>query len=268
MHLKTASRLFFAMTMIAIGVIGLLSGSFAPIWQPVPETVPARQALAYMSNILAVGSGAGLLMKRTAALAAFVLLACLLVWTALFKVPFIIRAPLEEVSYQSNGENAVLIAAAWVLYAQYAKAPKFPAGNLGVRIAYILYGLALVALGFSHFVYLNMTAPIVPGWLPDAVFWAYLTGSIYLASGLAVATGLGARQGALAAAMQITLITLLVWGPMLVAGNMSAMHWQETVVSRALTAGAWVMASGSPPARGSLRLPSRRGRSGSLDTRP
>jgi uncharacterized membrane protein len=113
-----------------------------------------------------------------------------------------------------------------------------------LRIAFLVYGLALIAFGFSHFVYLDMTAPLVPHWLPKPALWAYLTGGIYLAAGVAIATGIGRQAGAAAAAAQIALITILVWGSMMVAGPMSPMHWQETVVSWALTAGAWVMATG------------------------
>jgi len=250
MNWRRASHLFFAVTLIGIGIIGLVRGGFAPIWQPVPETAPARELLAYFSTFIALACGMGLLVRRAAAPAALVLLVVLILWTAAFKFPFIVRDPLEEVSYQSNGENWVLIAAAWALYAEFAKGRGFPAGNSGPRIAYLLYALALIAFGFSHFVYLNMTAPLVPGWLPGPVFWAYATGAIYLASGFAIAMGLAPRWGSLAAAVQITLITVLVWGPMLFAGGLSAMHWQETIVSWALTACAWVLASGSPPTTG------------------
>jgi uncharacterized membrane protein len=262
-----ASHLFFAATMIAIGLIGLFGGTFAPIWQPVPETLAGRQLLAYLCTFDSLAAGAGLLVKRSAAPAALGLLLYLLVWTAIFKFRFILRAPLEEVSYQSCGENAVLIAAAWVLYVEFAKGRTFPAGQAGLRIAYVLYGLALVAFGLSHFFYLEMTAPLVPNWLPGHVFWAYFTGGVYFATGLAIATGLASKVGAAVAAMQIALITLLVWGPMVLAGNLSPMHWQETIVSWALTAGAWVMATGSPPATSSLRLPSLSRRSESSDRR-
>ena len=245
----TAARSLFGLTSITLGLIGLISGTFAPGWQPVPETAPARELLFYLSVTASLACGAGLLARRTAAAAALALLVVLLVWTALFKFPFIVRAPLEEVSYQTNGENLVLIAASWVLYAANAKAPRFPAGELGLRMAYLLYGLALIAFGLSHFFYLEMTAPLVPAWLPGPTFWAYATGVIYLGSGILIATGLATRLGALAAAVQIILITLLVWGPMLLKGPLSAMHWQETMVSFALTAGAMVLASGPLPAR-------------------
>lgn len=243
MSWKTAARWVFGATLIAIGIIGLVAGGFAPIWRPVPETTPARDLLAYLCTFVSLACGAGLLARRTAAPAALVLLIVLLVWAALFKVPFIIRAPLVEGSYQSNGENAVLIAAAWVLYAELANGRNFFASHLGMRIAYLLYGLALIAFGLSHFFYVNLTAPLVPAWLPAPLFWAYFTGCIYLATGLAIALGLAPRSGAAIAALQITLITLLVWGPMLVAGGLSTMHWQETVVSWALTVASWVVAA-------------------------
>jgi len=244
MNLKTASSLFFAVTIIAIGLIGLAGANVAPIGPPVPKTLPGRELLANLCNLVLLLCGAGLLMKRTAAPAALALFAWLVIWTVAFKVPFIVRAPLEEVSYQTNGMNAVLIAAAWVLYGGFAEGSNFLASDRGQRIAYLLYGLALIAFGLSHFFYLEMTAPLVPSWLPGPVFWAYLTGCAYLVAGIFLITVIGARLGAMIAAVQITLITVLVWGTMILGGPMSSRHLQETIVSWALTAGAWVLASG------------------------
>ena len=248
MHFKTASQLLFAMTMIAIGVIGLASGTFAPIFGGVPRSLPDRQLLAYLSTFVSLACGVGLIVKRTAGAAAFVLFAYLLLWTILIKVPFIIRQPLVEVSYQSCGESAVLAAGAWVLYASSANGTTngffgFLRGDSGLRIAYLLYGLALIAFGLSHFAYLDLTAPLVPAWLRAPVFWAYLTGSIYLVTGICLVAGFAARLGAVLSAVQIALITLLVWGPMVFEGQMSAGQWQETVVSWALAAAAAVIAA-------------------------
>ena len=248
MHFKTASQLFFALTMIAIGVIGLASGTFAPIFGGVPKSLPDRQLLAYLSTSVSLACGVGLLVKRGAVAAAFVLFAYLLLWTILFKVPVIIRQPLVEVTYQSWGESAVFAVGAWVLYASSANGTtngvlRFLRGNAGLRIAYLLYGLALIAFGLSHFAYLDLTAPLVPAWLPAPQFWAYLTGGIYLVTGICLVAGFAARLGAALAAVQIALITLLVWGPMVLEGHMSAGQWQETLVSFALTAAAAVIAA-------------------------
>jgi uncharacterized membrane protein len=237
--------LIFALTMIAIGIMGLVSGTFAPIWAGVPKALPDRQALAYLSTFISLVCGAGLLANRTAAPSAFMLAIALIVWTILFKVPFIIRDPLVEVAYQSCGENAVLIAGAWMVFAADG-AKDGVLGKLdrpiGQRIASVLYGLALVAFGLSHFAYVNLTAPLVPSWLGEPVFWAYFTGCIYLATGLLIVTALGARVGAWLSAVQIAIITFLVWGPPVLTGHVNAGNWEEPAVSWALTAAAWVVA--------------------------
>jgi len=245
-QIKTASHIFFALTMVCVGLIGLIDRNFAAVWVGVPQTFPNSEALVYVCAFVALATGAGMLTKRFAAPAALILLAFLLAWTAAFKGQFIVRAPLEEGSYQSLGENAVLIAAAWVLYGWFVKRKNmkanFIASDTGIRTAHIVYGLGLVAFGLSHFFYLDLTAPLVPKWLQQPVFWAYLTGGIYLASGVAIIAGIGARLAACLAAIQIALITLLVWGPMVLSGDLTPMHWQETIESWALSAAALVLA--------------------------
>lgn len=256
-QLRTASQIFFALTMMGVGVIGLIDRNFAAVWVGVPPAFPGRELLVYLCALVALATGAGMLMKRVAASAALVLLVYLAAWTVAFKGQFIVRAPLEEGSYQSVGENAVLIAAAWVLYAAFAgsRSPRlgFLTGDGGIRTARILYGLGLVAFGLSHFFYLHLTAPLVPAWLPQPVFWAYLTGAIYLATGLSLVTGIGAPVAAAVAAIQIALITLLVWGPMVLGGELTPMHWQETVESWALSAAAFVLVFAFGPVQLGLR---------------
>ena len=247
-HFLQICRIIFAATMIIIGIIGVASGNFAPIWQPVADNFPDRELLIYLCVLVSLVSGAGLIAARTARPAALLLFVYLCMWTALFKLPFILHEPLIEGSYQTFGENAVLIAAAWVIVVCAGEPSRARfiarlAAPSGLKIAYGLYGLALIAFGGSHFAYLNLTAPLVPAWLGAPVFWAYFTGCIYIVAGLAILSGLALRAGAFVAALQIALITFIVWGPMVVSGAMSAMHWTETVVSWALTCAALIIAA-------------------------
>jgi uncharacterized membrane protein len=237
----------FATTVIALGLLGLIHGGFTAVFEPVPKGLPAREAFAYLCAIVCLATGFGLLWPRSAAISAQVLWLFFLFWTLLVKARFIVLAPLVEGSYQSCGENAVVIAAAWVLYARFATAPSgrgvaFAIGDRGVRNARVLYALAMIAFGLSHFFYLNLTAPLVPAWLPAHVFWAYFTGVTYLLAGMAILAGRLARQAAVLSTLQMGLFTLLVWMPLIVAGPMNAEQWGELVVSWTLTASAWVVA--------------------------
>jgi uncharacterized membrane protein len=247
MRIVSTGHALFAGAMIILGLMGLISGDFGPIWDSVPKAWPARAVLAYLCNLVCLACGIGLFLRRTAAMAARVLFIYLLLWLLVIKGRYIVLAPLVEGPYQSAGETAVFVAAAWVLYAWFAgdwdrRHVEFAVGAKGLRIARVLYGLALIAFGLSHFAYLELTAPLVPNWLPGHTFWAYFTGATYLAAGTAIIIGAFARPAAVLSALQIGLMTVLVWVPILMAGHLSKQHWIETVVSCALTAGAWVVA--------------------------
>ena len=236
----------FAATMIGLGILGLIKRDFAPIWEPVPEGVPGRVVLIYLCAMIALASGTGLLWRRTAAAAARLLLAYLLLWLLLLRVPHIFISPTVDVWY-SSCQTMVIVAASWVLYAWFAadrdrQRFAFATGDKGVRIARVFYGVALIPFGLAHFLYLQVTADLVPGWLPAHVAWAYFTGGTFIAAGVAVVIGVYGRLAAALSALQIGLFTLLVWVPLVASGAANASQWGEFVVSWALTAGGWVVA--------------------------
>jgi uncharacterized membrane protein len=247
MRITSTGHAVFAATLVVLGLVGLLKGSFVGIWDGVPKGFPGRELLAYLCALIALTSGIGLFSKRWGAPAARVLVIYLVLWTLLFKGRLILLHPGMEVVYQTCGENLVLIAGAWVLYAGFAgdwdrQRLGFATGDRGVRIARVLYALALLAFGLSHFAYLDNTAPLVPGWLPGHVAWAYFTGAAYLAAGAAILFGVCAPLAAALSALQMGGFTLLVWVPKAVTGDMSAFQGSELCVSWALTAAGWVVA--------------------------
>jgi uncharacterized membrane protein YphA (DoxX/SURF4 family) len=109
----------FAATMIGLGVLGLIKGEFTPIWSGVPKGVPVREVLVYLCAFVSLGSGIALLWQRTAAVAARVLLAYLVVWLLLVRASHIFFAPTATDTWWACGESAVMVAAAWVLYAGF-----------------------------------------------------------------------------------------------------------------------------------------------------
>jgi uncharacterized membrane protein YphA (DoxX/SURF4 family) len=233
--------------MIALGILGLIDGDFTVVWQPVFDHVPAAGILACLCAIVCIACGIGLFWRRSAAPAARVLLFYLVLWSLVFKLPLIVQAPTVEGSYQYCGQIAVLVAGAWVLYAWFATDRDgrwlgFATGDRGVRMARGLYGLALIAFGLSHFFYLNLTAPLIPRWLPAPVFWAYFTGGAYLAAGVAILLNVFARLAAALSALMMGSFLLLIWLPMVAAGHISAFHWGETYATWVLTASAWMVA--------------------------
>jgi uncharacterized membrane protein len=245
-RIASAGHGVFAATFIALGILGLTTGDFTPVWNPVPAAIPARIALVYLCAVISLASGLGLLIPRTAAPSARLLLAALLFWLLVFRLPEILVSPTFGV-FWPGFVTAAMVAGAWTLYNQLAdewdrQRLRFFSGNIGLRIARILYSAALIFFGAAHFIDPHDTVTIEPTWLPWHVFWAYFFGCTFIAAGLAILIGVLARLAAALATLQISLFLLLVWVPMVAAGSKDAFVWSETILSAALAANAWVVA--------------------------
>ena len=240
------TRLLFATGMIALGLLGLAYGDFALQWQPVPAWLPWRGAVAYASAIIMLAGGIGLLFTRTAAMSIRILFPYLLLWM-LLKVPAVVMVPQMEATWLGWGEIAVLLAGGWVLFARLAElregtSLEFATGASGIRIARYLFAIALLPIGLSHLVYPTQTAALVPAWLPARTGWAYLTGAGQMAAGLGVLFSILPRLAASAEAAMVTLFTLLVWVPAVVAKPTDRLSWTALLISWAIAAAAWVVA--------------------------
>jgi uncharacterized membrane protein len=245
MRIRSVSHALFAATLIALGLLGLINGNFTMVWQPAQKGVSARELLTYLSAVIFLGSGISLLWERAAAPAARVLLGYLLPWL-LWRMSVMFLAP-DVGSSWAAGETAVMTASAWVLYIEFAadwdrRRLGFAAGESGLRIARVLYGLALIPFGLAHFVYLERTASLVPGSLPAHVAWAYLTGWTFIAASVAVLIGVYARLAVALSALQMGLFLLLAWVPVIATASKDVFQSGEIVATWALTAAAWVVA--------------------------
>jgi uncharacterized membrane protein len=241
----------FAVGMIGLGILALIYGDFALVWQPVAQWIPGRTVLAYGSGLLMLLTGVGLLIRAAAAWSARMLFPYLIVW-ALLKVPALVVAPQIEAVWLGFGELAVLLAGGWVLFARLAglrdgSPLAFLTGEKGIYLARILFAVSLIPIGLSHLVYVKETVELVPAWLPYRVGWAYLTGAGQIACGLGVLFSILPRVAAWAEAGMISLFTLLVWAPAILAAPRTRLPWTAFFISWAIASAAWVVAQNIAP---------------------
>lgn len=211
-----------ALSLLAIGLIGMgtlsvTSRDFAFGWQPVPQFHPGREALAVVCGLFMIAVSVALLFRATAAIASRTIFPFLIAWWCL-KVPAVIAVPKIEGVWIGFGEIGMLLAGGWVLFAQLSELEtkglfKHITGQRGIRMAQILFGLAVIPVGLGHIFYVQITTSLVPSWMPFRTGLAYLTGVAQIACGLAILFSFYPRMAALMETALLTLFAFLVWGP-------------------------------------------------------
>src|ERR1700683_1426584 len=115
-------RLMIAVGLLGFGALTLIYDDFGLDWQRVPDWVAARGLLAYVAGAIEVAAALALLLRRTSALAAFVLTPYTLLWVLLLDVPPLLSNFGVEGAWLSVGERAELFAGVWILAITLARA--------------------------------------------------------------------------------------------------------------------------------------------------
>lgn len=236
-------RTLFGLSMAALGALGIVFRDFAFAWQLVPKTIAWHDPLAIVSGVLLVASGVALLVPRTARLAGLALAAFLFAFVLAARVPPVVAQPHIEANWYGLGETLVLVAGAWTIFATLPARSGPAFAKLGnIRFGQILFALALPALGLAHFFYVDQTAPLIPSWLPFHVPLAYFTGAAHIAAGAGILFGIVPRLAATLEAVMVSLFTLLVWVPAVIASPRNIYDWVELALSAAIAGAAWSVA--------------------------
>jgi len=237
MRIKGPGHVVFAAGLAGLGILSLCSGDFAFTWQPVPIWVPWREALAHVSGIFMLLCGIGMLIERAAAPCALAMTAYLLSWVLLLQAPRVAAAPLNVGSWLGLAENLVLTCGACILFALLTNSHE-----RAVRIARFLFAMSCLELGLSHFVFSQITAGMVPAWLPWRLGFAYFTGTCHFATGLAVLFAVVPRLAATLEAIMIGSFVLLVHIPGAIAAPTSRLQWTMVCVAAAQAGAAGIVA--------------------------
>ncbi|WP_157956448.1 DoxX family membrane protein [Dyella sp. C11] len=227
---------------MAMAVVCLVWGNFDP-GQPVPKDFPYRVVFAYAAAVFMLISGAALAWRRTAMSGAVALSAYFLfVVVVLMNGRSVLAHYTEFGSYSGTAEQLAIAAGAWIVFARNARLDAQTAARF-VRVGQVVFGICAILFGGAHFAYMNLTAPLVPAWLPPGqTFWAYATGVAQIAAGLAIVTGGWARLAAVLLTVMYVSFTVLVHVPTLLADSSKFFNWTENALNLALIGVAWVVA--------------------------
>jgi len=251
MRIVGLGQALFAIASASLAIWCLSYGDFEWGRQAFPAWIPWRETWAYGSALLLLAASAGLCFSRTALPSVVTIGAYQAVWGTI-SVPQILSKPLSVDAWYPFCEALTSLLGAWILYAMLrwrSRGSQMPiTGEGAVRAAQVLFGLTCVFYGWSHFVYADYTASMVPTWLPSHLAFAYFTGLGHLAAGVAIIVGILPRLATTLEAIMMSLFGLLVWVPSFFAeprpiwATPAQNQWGELVASLMLAASAWIVA--------------------------
>jgi len=240
----------YGLGVMALAIVCLAIGDFLP-GQAVPKTFPDRTVLAYAAGAFMLIAGAALQWRRTAAWAAAALAAYYAIVVVILMDGRLVLAHYAEYgAYSGVAEQLAIAAGGLIVYAAGARIDAGLAARL-TRLGQLAFGVCALLFGGAHFVYMNLTAPLVPKWLPPGQeFWGYATGVAHIAGGLAILSGVRARLAAILLTVMYASFTPLVHIPLFLADRHNHGNWAENATNLVLTGAAWVVAVSLPRRKG------------------
>ena len=234
-------RVLFAVSFAVLGALTVGLHGFAEAWPLVPKGIAWHDTLATISGVILLAGSAALLVPRTAGPASLLLIAFLFL-QLLLKASHVVARPLIEVQWEDMSQNLIYLAGAWMIFSVLPHESGALLKFRNMRAAQILFALALPAIGLSHMLYLNLTAPLIPSWLPFHVTLAYFTGAAHIAAGIGILFGVLPRLAATLEAVMVSLFTVIVWIPVVTATPANRFDLSEICVSAAISGAAWTVA--------------------------
>jgi uncharacterized membrane protein len=223
------------LVLVYLGILNFVYRDSLLTWQPTPDGASWKLPFAILSAVLLIVSGVGLLRPSWRARAAILASGWVGLWALLLHLPHVAMAP-NVGSLLGLGEASANALGLATLTGCFESGRRPLALRLG-------FGLCCVIFGVSHFVYADITASMVPAWLPDRLGLAYLTGSIHALTGACLLAGLRVRVAATIEALMMLSFVLLVHIPGVAQTPHDRMQLTMFGMASLITLAAWLVAS-------------------------
>jgi hypothetical protein len=109
------------------------------------------------------------------------------------------------------------------------------------------YFLAVSAIVFSipHFIVAGFIASLIPAWIPGpGLYWSYVTGAVFLVSGISILMNWMARWAAVTLGVMFLLWFLLLHLPRVLSYPRSQVpaEWSSAFIALGICGGSWIAA--------------------------
>jgi len=207
--------LFFAIAIVAFGILQLVTGGFVRLVPPLPTWVPSPGLWARLVGLVLVVLGVAIGTGRRARAAAAVLGVLILLDFLFLHLPLALTNPRVGFMWTNPVKSLAMLGGVIIL------AGALPGEGSGLAglfrklmpLGPLFLGGFMILGGIQHFVYADFVAQLVPSWIPGARFWTYFTGVALIAGGLGILLPKTQRLAATMSGLMIFLWVVLLHVP-------------------------------------------------------
>jgi len=243
-------KVFFALAILSIGIVHLVTHNFPIGLLPVPNDVHLRPALVYISGIGLILSGLLILSNKFMKAGAWLAFAIWLIFLLVLHLPILIHTYKKADEWTPLFEDAMLLCGAMILI-DVSRAAKKSSLKFTI-IACYLFAAAMIVFAVLHFIYADYIATLITPWIPFKLFWAYFVGAAFLAVAVSIITRQLVSISAIALGIMFLLWFFILHLPRVVSNIHTEPEWTSMFVVLASSGVAFLMA-GSTAAKPSKR---------------
>jgi len=220
-------RVFFALAILCIGIVHLITHNFPTGLLPVPA-IPHRLVLVYVSGIALIVAGLLILSNKFAYAGAWLAFTIWLIFLLVLHLPLLLA------NYKNGGEWTVffeddmLLCGSMLLIDASRTAKK---GKIMLTpMAKYLFAAAMIVFAVQHYMYAGYIATLITPWIPFKLFWAYFVGVAFLAVAVSITINRLVYPATIALGMMFLLWLFILHLPRVLAHQHTEPEWSSMFI--------------------------------------
>jgi hypothetical protein len=184
-------RIFFAISVFAIGIVHLVTGNFPTGLLPVTSLYTGKIVLVYANGLALIAAGILIFLKKYTYQGAGLAAAIWLTWLLIFHLPQLIMTYNSPVEWTPTFEVAMLFGGALVLMGLVTTSQN--SRNKFILTGSYIVGISVLVFAVLHLLYLQFITTLLLPWMPFKLFWAYVVMISFFAAAISILTRIWLR---------------------------------------------------------------------------
>jgi uncharacterized membrane protein len=245
----TTGRIFFGVSILAIGIIHLATANFPTGLLPVSGSLPGRNLFVYASGIAMIISGILMLTKKYAWPGALLAQGIFLLFLLFLHIPKLITHLNVSSEWTPAFEVFMLFSGALILGGIVLTGDRHEnARHKLIATGKYCFAISLFVFAVLHFLFTKFVVSIIPGWIPWPLFWAYFAVAAFFAASLSIFIQKRVRLSATLLSLMFFLWVCMLHVPELIADIHIETSWTNLFVPLAMSGiGLLIAGTAKPP---------------------